>query len=224
MRIAISGTVNIGKQKLIKDFLKAWPGYTTPAKTYTDLLVKNEDGNVVVSKDTQEKILNFMIDQLQESSKEDNVVYNGCLLDNLVHSMRGFDKEDVDIDDSFVRKSIQLVKESMVYYDIIFFVPVTKVSPIKVEDDGTEETNPFHIKEIDSIFKAIEKDWNTNPECPFCKMGDRPAMIEIFGNDFERVQMIKLYLDVDGDAIDTSGVMDAEGNIKDYSGLILPYQ
>ena len=55
-------------------------------------------------------------------------------------------------------------------------------------------------------------------------MADRPAIIEIFGKPEERIQMLKLYLDVDGDAIDDTGVMDELGNVKDSSGIIHPYQ
>ena len=49
-------------------------------------------------------------------------------------------------------------------------------------------------------------------------------MIEIFGNPQERLQMIKLYLDIDGDSIDDTGVMDELGNVKTPGGLISPYQ
>tara|TARA_Y100000310_G_scaffold325421_1_gene388869 strand:+ start:229 stop:903 length:675 start_codon:yes stop_codon:yes gene_type:complete len=224
MRIAVSGTVSAGKSELVKEFLKTWTTYTAPSKTYHDLLVRDDDTNVVVSKESQQNILDFMIDQLQESTKDDNIIYNACLIDNLVHTLWGFEKDDVDIDDSFVKKSVQLVRESMCFYDIVFFIPVTKASPINVKKDGTKETEPFYIKEIDTIFKAIEEDWNTNPKCQFCKADDRPAIIEIFGKLPERIQMVKLYLDVDGDAIDDVGILDQYGNIKDDSGIIQPYQ
>ena len=59
MRIAISGTANVGKTTLIKDFLKEWPDYTTPESTYRDLLPE-EGHSKDTTKETQEKILNFI--------------------------------------------------------------------------------------------------------------------------------------------------------------------
>jgi predicted ATPase len=223
MRIAISGTANTGKTTLIKDMVKEWPTFTTPKKTYRSLL-KGKKHSKKTTKDTQEKILNFIVDQVQEYSKGDKVIFDRCPLDNLVYSLWAQDKEEGDIDDDFIKKSVDIVKNSMCFYDIIFFIPITKVSPIEIVKDGTRETDPKYIAEIDAIFKAIEKDWNTNPACKFCDPQDRPAFIEIFGKPEERIQLIRMYLDVDGDAIENTNVMDELGIAKDSSGLVLPYQ
>ena len=223
MRIAISGTSNVGKTTLLQDFLKEWPSYSTPAGSYRDGIKEGEHSKST-DKDTQWKILNFMIDQLISSSKGDNIVYDRSLLDNIVYSMWMFDKGEGDIDGKFIKKCIELVKESIKFYDVIFFIPITKVSPIEAKKDGSRETDPFYIKEIDSIFKAIAYDWNENAESKFCDPKDRPALIEIFGKPHERIEMIKLYLDMDGDAIDNTNIMDSLGDFKTGSGLSLPYQ
>ena len=223
MRIAISGTSNVGKTTLLRDFLKEWPSYSTSEGSYRDD-IKGDDHSKGTNKATQWKILNSMIDQLMASSKEDNVVYDRSLLDNIVYSMWSFDKGEGDIDGKFIKKCIGLVKESIKFYDVIFFIPITKASPIEAKKDGTRETDPFYIKEIDSIFKAIMFDWNENAESKLCDPQDRPALIEIFGNPRERIEMIKLYLDMDGDAIDNTNIMDSLGDFKTGSGLSLPYQ
>jgi predicted ATPase len=223
MRIAISGTASTGKTTLIKDMVKEWPTFTTPTKTYRDLLPKDEHSKAT-TKELQEKILNFMIDQVQEYGENDKVIFDRCPLDNIVYTLWAHEKGTDGVDHAFVKKCITLVKESMCFYDIIFFIPITKVSPIKIQDDGTRDTDPHYIKEIDTVFKALHQDWTTNKESQFCNMADRPAIIEIFGAPEERIQMLKLYLDVDGDAIDDTGVMDEMGNVIDSSGLIHPYQ
>jgi len=70
MRIAISGTACQGKSTLIKDFLDQWPMYTTPTKTYRDVIVeKSLSHSSVTNKDTQWEILNFMIDELKKLLK-----------------------------------------------------------------------------------------------------------------------------------------------------------
>ena len=223
MRIAISGTANTGKTTLVKAFLKEWGNYTTPDKTYRDLL-EDSTHSKETSKELQWDILNFFIDQIQQYEKGDKVILDRCPLDNLVYSMWAYDKGEGDIDEDFIKKCIPLVRETLKLYDIIFFIPITKVSPITIVEDGTRDTDPLYIKEVDSIFKAIERDWNTNPKCRYCDMDDRPGLIEIFGSPEERLQMIRLYLDVDGDAIDDTNIMDTLGNIKDSSGLIYPNQ
>jgi len=79
MRIAFSGTGNSGKTTMIKSFLHTWSNYTTPDKTYREVLQKN---NLLHSSktttDTQSKILDFMIDQVQSYDKDAKVVFDRC--------------------------------------------------------------------------------------------------------------------------------------------------
>ena len=77
MRIAFSGTGNSGKSTLVKSVLYTWKTYTTPKKTYRDLIKEEElthSSNTTL--DTQDKILNFMIDQVQGSTLSDQIVYD----------------------------------------------------------------------------------------------------------------------------------------------------
>jgi hypothetical protein len=92
--------------------------------------------------------------------------------------------------------------------DIIFFIPMTKHNP-KIEDDGVRETDKVYIKEIDSFFKVIQRHYHEHPQDnPFFPREDSPALIEVFGDQRERIQMIKLYLDNDGDLIGGDGHSD----------------
>ena len=66
MRIAFSGTGNSGKTTLVKSFLYTWDNYITPEKSYRDILIEEDlshSSNTTI--DTQEKILNFFIEQSQ---------------------------------------------------------------------------------------------------------------------------------------------------------------
>jgi len=204
MRIAISGTGNQGKSTLIKDFLQGWPTYRTESSTYRDKLVAEKlPHSKNATKDTQWKILNHMIDEMQTFKSNDYVIMDRCPIDNLVYSLWCFEKGVGDIDKEFIDKCIPLVRESMKHLDIIFFIPITKFNNIEIEDDGVREIDPNYIKEIDHIFKAIQAQYQQHPqENPFFPRDDSPALIEIFGNRHERVEMIKLYLDIDGDVIE----------------------
>ena len=204
MRIAISGTGCQGKSTLIQDFLQEWPGYKTPKKTYRDKLNK-ENHSESTDEDNQWDVLNFMIDQLQEYRKGDNVIFDRCPLDNLVYSLWAQDKNNVSKE--FVDKCIPVVKESMRFLDIIFFTPLTNVHKVELEEDGVRNTDPIYIQEIDNIFKTLLQYYHQDIG-PFFLKDDKPAIIEVFGDRQQRMEMIKLYLDVDGDPIGEQGIVD----------------
>ena len=195
MRLSISGTAGQGKTTLISDFLEKWDMYTTPKVTYRKL-IKGKKHSKNTNKDTQWKILNHMIDEMQKYSGDDFVVYDRCPLDNLIYSMWCYHKKVSDIDELFIEKCIPVVRESMTMLDIIFYIPLTNVTSDD-KDDDTRETDSEYIGEIDNFFKAMHKNW-MNGDVRFFPKEDRAAMIEIFGTPEERIKMISLYLNDKG--------------------------
>lgn len=224
MRISISGTACQGKTTLIKDFIKNWPKYSTPSQTYRDTI---KSGNYPHSKNCNKEgqwaILNHMIDELQKYSKEDKVIFDRGPLDCLVYTMWAYEKQSSDIDEAFVNKIIPIVKESMKYLDVIFFVPITKASPVAIINDGTRETDPVYIEEIDNIFKAMFFQYQHNlGRTPFFSADDCPAIIEIFGKPQERILLIEQYLNVDGEVIGEEGDQILNpNNIEELEKLVL---
>ena len=211
MRIAISGTACQGKSTLIKDFKEKWPSYRSPDKTYRDIITEqNLDHSSTTNKETQMAILDFMIDELQKTSKGDKVIFDRCPLDNIVYSIWAEAKKESDIDDAFIKKCMTLVSESLRFIDMIFFVPITKVAPVELEEDDLRDTNETFIEEIDNIFKAVHRDYMNNPRSSFFVEDDRPAIIEIFGSRKERIELINLYLDNDGDFIEPGNIITEE--------------
>ena len=211
MRIAISGTACQGKTTLIKDFLDQWPSYKTPKKTYRDIIKENNlDHSSKTNKKTQWDILNFMIEEQQKYRTGQNVIFDRCPLDNLVYSIWAEQQPDNDIDEKFVSKCIPLVRESFRNLDIIFFTPITKVSPVAIEEDDLRDTDAEIIESIDNIFKAVHREHENNPKTTFFITDDKPAIIEVFGNRNERIQLLKLYIDAEGDAHETGNILDEE--------------
>lgn len=211
MRIAISGTSCQGKSTLIKDFLEEWSGYKTITKTYRDII--SEQGlehSSSTNKDTQWAILNFMIDEMQKTDKSDNIIFDRCPLDNIVYSIWSEAKKDTDIDEEFIKKCLPLVRESLRSLDIIFFTPISKVAPVEVVEDNLRDSDKNYIEEIDNIFKAVHRDFQNNPKSKFFIEDDRPGIIEVFGNRRERIEIIKLYVDNDGDFIEPQGIITPE--------------
>jgi len=203
MRIAVSGTANQGKSTLINDFIKTWPMYEVGGNSYREYIKKNKSPHSKrTNKDTQWKYLNLIIEDLQSYKKDDHVIFDRCALDNLVYSLWCCEKNVNRIDEEFIQKCIPLVRESYKLLDIIFFLPITKAAPVPIEDNGKRETDEIYVKEIDALFKSMIQQYTHNlGRTPFFPADDSPGIIEIFGKPDERIQMIKWYLDTDGDLI-----------------------
>jgi hypothetical protein len=224
MRICISGTANVGKSTLVKDFIKNWPKYSTSSKTYRDVLKSgNYPHSKSCNKEGQWAIINHMIDEMQKYSSEDKVIFDRGPLDCLVYTLWAFEKKSSDIDKEFVDKMIPLVRESMKFIDVIFFLPITKSSPIPIVDDGTREVDPVYIEEIDNLFKGLMFQYQHNlGRTPFFASDDCPAIIEIFGKPQERILLLQQYLNVEGEVIGEEGdTILNPNNIEDLEKLVL---
>ena len=220
MRIAISGSACQGKTTLVNDMLKEWPLYSKSIESHRKLV---RDGNIPVNKmatkDGQWAILNALADDLKNTRKGDKVIFDRCPIDNLVYSMWAEDKKSSDIDKEFISKCIPIVAEAMRHVDILFFIPITNVAPVKVEQKEGRDIDPEYITEIDNIFKAIEYQ-QYKKVCPFFVRDDQPPILELYGNRVERIQLAKQYLDVDGDLIDTQQSVLSHENIQIAEQLV----
>lgn len=223
MRIAISGTACQGKSTLIKDFLTEWKLYTGESQTYRDILKeKNYPHSKQANKEGQWAILNHMLDEMQKYGKKDKVIFDRCPLDNIIYSLWAFEKNTSDIDKPFIDKCIPLIRESLKFLDIIFFIPITKAAPVEIVDDGIREIDNEYITEIDNIFKTILHSHHIKPgSTPFLPSFDCPAIIEVFGSKQERIHIIKQYLDIDGDLIgDNNAISPADNSYNDMNDLL----
>ena len=206
MRIAISGAACQGKSTLINDFLATYNQYSKPEKSYRSL-IDNDQHSKKTTTDLQWSILDFMAEQVTSYRNNDNIVYDRCTLDNIVYSLWCYDKGVEGFDRQFIDKCMPLVKESMKFIDIIFYLPITKVAPVDIVEDGTRETDKDYIVETDNLFKAMYQQW-LQPDSSFFPHDDKPAIIEIFGSPQERMHMIKLYVDEEsGDAVEEEGIL-----------------
>lgn len=199
MRIAFSGTANTGKTTLLKNYLAVWSQYTTPEKTYRDLIKEKDlSHSSLTNTDTQWSILNFMIDQLQSYDKKSKVVFDRCPLDNLVYTLWAHEKGIDGFDKKFVDKCITLTKESMRHLDIIFLLRYD--ASIKIENDGTRDTDVTFISEIDNIFNALFEQYKQNYEADiFFPKNDSPGIIELPTSPQRRIDIISEYITPDGD-------------------------
>jgi predicted ATPase len=220
MRIAFSGTGNSGKSTLVKSVLYTWKTYTTPEKTYRDLIKEEElthSSNTTL--DTQDKILNFMIDQVQGSTLSDQIVYDRCPLDNIAYSLWCHDKGYEGFTKSFLTKQIKLMRESMRSLDIIFLCRFD--SSQQVVDDGVRDTDINFIKEIDNIFYSLFRSHTQDPEGDiFFPKGDSPLFLELPNNPQSRIDLLAEYIAPDGGMYgEEDSILNPE-NIDDLEKLV----
>ena len=194
MKIAVCGTSCIGKTTYIRDFLKTWKNYKTPEKTYRDFIDKNYI-NKTGTEESQKAILNALVDQAIEYSKKDNVIFDRCVLDNLVYTSWLYFNDKVT--EKFLDESRIIVRETLKLYDILFFIPITKVAPVEISEKETRETDLKYREEIDNIFKSFVSSYHKS-EGKIFPSEDCPAVIDIFGSPEERIKVTQLYLTEEG--------------------------
>ena len=220
MRVAFSGTGNSGKTTLLRSFLYTWTGYTTPEKTYREVLQEKElPHSSELTTETQESILNFMVDDVQQASKDDKVVYDRCPLDAIAYSMWAHDKKVEGFTKEFVTKQINLMRESMRSIDIIFLCRFD--SNQAIQDDGFRDTDKKFIVEVDNIFYSLFRQYTEHPEADiFFPKGDSPCIILLPDNGQERIDLISEYITVDGEMYGDENSLFSPENINQLEDLV----
>lgn len=199
MRIAFSGTANTGKTTLLKNFLTVWQQYSTPLKTYRDIITENNfNHSSQTTVETQSKILDFMIDQLQQTSKDDKIVFDRCPLDNLAYSLWAHANNIEGFDKKYIDSVITLTRESLRHLDIIFLLRYDPKIP--VVDDSLRDTDIQYIQEVDNIFAALKAQYDNNYESDvFFPKNDSPGFIELPTSMQRRVDIVAEYITPEGE-------------------------
>ena len=196
MKIAISGTHCTGKSTYVKDFLKKWTSYTTPATTYRDFIkYKDLPHSKNGTEDSQMAILEALVKESSQYTRKDNVIFDRCIVDNLAYSSWLFLNGKVS--EKFLDQSRIMVRRALEDFDIIFFIPLTSVSPVDFVKDDLRDDDLIYRDEIDNIFKTFVQSYRQQDGRVF-PTDDGPPVIEMFGNPEERIKLTELYVDVDG--------------------------
>lgn len=219
MRIGISGTQNIGKSTVVRDFIEKWGMYETPDVSYRDVLIENGlDCNQKTTPETQTIIMNHLCDHLMGTDRLDNIIIDRTPYDALAYTMWANAKGIKGFTNEYVQTQIALARESASLFDVIFHIPIVKDHDIELEADALRDIDPLFREEIDNIFSAIFSTYFSQTG-PFFKFGDCPAVIELFGSPEERMEMLKLYVNKDGlaygeeDSLVTDVIGDMAGDI-----------
>jgi len=192
MKIAFIGTQCNGKTTLIEEFLQTWPMYKRPEKTYRDIIAEkkiklNQKGD----EKSQRVILDALIDETQAAcaSEEENIIFDRCVLDNIVYSLWLNAKEKVS--DQFIMDCKFLAQETLKSIDIIFYLPLRE--EIKLEKRKGRDIDPVYRQEIDNIFRALVGAYERG-DAAFFPRDNCPAIIALEGPPDLRLPQIKLYI------------------------------
>jgi thymidylate kinase len=166
--------------------------YKRPEKTYRDIIAEkkiklNQKGD----EKSQRIILDALIDETQAVSATENeyVVFDRCVLDNIVYSLWLNAKEKVS--DSFIMDCKFLAQETLKSIDIIFYLPLRE--EIKLEKRKGRDIDPVYRQEIDNIFRALVGAYERG-DAAFFPRDNCPAIIALEGPPDLRLPQVKLYI------------------------------
>lgn len=214
MRLSIIGAQNAGKSFLIEQFLKEWPMYKKPQKTYRDIIKeKNLPINKQGTKESQREILNALVDEAQfaASSEDKHIIFDRCVVDNIAYTLWHYAKDTPGFDSEFVIDSKTIAAFALKHLDVIFYIPARKEIPI--EEKENRETDEVYREEIDNIFDSLVTSYEKNTGA-FFPLEDCPAVIRLDGPPDMRLPQMKLYIKPNG-----NGFGEEDGTLLDVSKI-----
>lgn len=214
MKIAFMGAPNVGKSTLIENFLKQWPMYKKPEKTYRDIVKeKGLSINKNATKESQKAILDALVDEAQQAVASDDkfIVFDRCVMDNIAFTLWHYAKNTPGFTSEFIIDSKTIAALALKYIDIIFYLPLRKEIPIQEKE--LRETDESFRQEIDNIFDALVDSYEKNTNA-FFPSEDCPAVIRLDGPPDMRLPQLKLYIKEDG-----TGFGEKDGSLLDVSQL-----
>ena len=199
MKIAFIGPHASGKTTLIEEFLKKWPMYKRPVKSYRDIVTEQSlPLNKTGTKESQKAVLNALIDeaQLAAASGEEFLVFDRCVVDNIAYSLWHYAKGTEDFTREYIIDSQALAALTLKHYDLLFYVPARPEIPLS-ERENRETKDVGFREEIDNIFKALISSYEKNTGS-FFPVEDCPAVITLEGPPDMRLPQIELYIKENG--------------------------
>lgn len=216
MKIALIGAHCVGKSTLVEQFLKEWPMYKRPEKTYRDIIKEqNLNLNMQGDKESQRAILNALVDEVQLASTSDNkhIIFDRCTVDNIAYTLWHYAKGTEGFTPEFVMTCKDIAALSLKHIDLIFYVPARKEIPITPREG--RETDEIFREEIDNIFDSLVNSYEKNTGA-FFPSEDCPAVIRLEGPPDMRIPQIKLYIKENGNCFG-----EEDGSLIDASKVVL---
>lgn len=164
MRVAVIGTQNTGKSTFIADFIAAHPSYTSPTRTYRDVV--RERGlsiNQLTGRESQTLIREFLEEQVKTNTLAD-VLFDRTVIDNYVYTKVAEGKGGIDA--AFVADSWKRAVDSLAYLDMLFFIPTA--ASISLADDSLRDTDTAFIDAVNREFIESLLRIRKDSDMPIC--------------------------------------------------------
>lgn len=194
MRISIIGVPGLGEEKIQNIFHDNW-------KMYKYIKFPEEDDSS--SKSLEEDYIdtaNKMLEQIQKYEKfEDCVLFESIPLELLISAV--INNEAGEVSDDCVKKLFEISFKALNNLDCVFIVPKSKYNA--VEDTNIQQTT---IDDYGRLYDMIIHAYGYGTACPFFNPNNCPGFIEVFGNNEQKLELFKQYIDENGKLI--------EGNIQ----------
>ncbi len=197
MKIAFCGVPTVGKTDLINEVVKIWPSYIKSVDKNGELY--SVESRFDIGK--LDKIMDEFVNSAMFVEGKKNIVHDGCIIDALAHIYMFFGMHP-EANTEILAKYHGLVYAAIQYYDVIFYIPYRTKFKRDLEKITKEEF--LYLTKLDEFYAAIFDEWKkTNKSMfPFDSKLGCPPIIEVFGTTLEdQVQMLKLYIDENGDAV-----------------------
>lgn len=215
MKIAIIGAHCTGKTTLVENFIKEWPMYKRPEKSYRDIIKEKKISlNKNATRESQKTILDALIDEAQLAAGSGNefLIFDRCPVDNIAYTLWHYAKETEGFNSEFVIDSKTVAALSLKPIDLIFYTPLRKEIPMVSKEN--RETDEIFREEIDNLFNSLVDSYEKNTGA-FFPLEDCPAVIRLEGPPDMWIPQMKLYIkesgkcfgEEDGSLIDASNVV-----------------
>lgn len=191
MRLAVIGPQNTGKTTFLKDFIKAFPHYTTPKGTYRDVINRHR---LKINRETSElsqlEIRDFIFNQIKNFQGE-NVIFDRSLLDNYVYSLAQYKQGKMR--KKFIDETKRMMYTSLTHIDRLIFIP-TAVG-VGLVDDKLRDTDRLYIDYINKLFLEEILDLVRQSPIPVWVIsGDRETRIKDVSNMLKQQSGVSISL------------------------------
>lgn len=193
MKIAVIGTQNTGKTSFIKAFVKEFPNYITPEKTYRDFIKENNlTINSEVTLENQKLMYEFTKQQLEDYKDKTNVIFDRSIIDVFIYSLKlAEDSESVLIVENerlaFIYHLFEEIKNQLKnnIIDLVLLFPLSASIPLT--NDGVREIDWEYIDYINEQFIETCFGLSSYPEC-------QGRFIVMSGTTKQKIEKIKNYI------------------------------
>ena len=146
MKIGCIGTQNTGKTTFIKDLIATYPQFTTPGKTYRDVIRKyglkiNQNATIA----GQWVIFCSMLETINKRHSKP-VIFDRTPFDAYIYTLYAAGKPDG------LEEMRELAVRSLEKLDIIFMFPIEGNEHITLKADGLRDINATYRENINSLF------------------------------------------------------------------------